>query len=87
MRVLKDGTIRYKPSAVAHAERMSRPPQPLPVLRRQSKTRIYTGCGWTKATVMESSSSALTVKTDAGKTVTVFDQRNVETDAGFNWKG
>ena len=77
-RTLKDGTWKPAPSASKRSERMSRPPTPMNVLRKQTEVKVFMGAGWTKGTVVESTKQYCTVYLTQGRRqVTVRDQRNL----------
>lgn len=80
MRVLKDGTVKYKPSAYKNYERLSKPSFPLPKLAVGTKVQIYLGAGWSVASVVNSTQTRCVVRLPMGnRLVTVNDARNIRT--------
>lgn len=78
MRVLKDGTVKYKNSAYKEYERLSKPSFPLPRLTKGSKVQVYLGAGWGSGYVVDSSQDRCIVRLSMGnRTVTVFDARSI----------
>jgi hypothetical protein len=78
MRILKDGTVKYKPSAYKTAERLSGAPFPLPKFVKGSKVQVYMGAGWSAASVVESNQTHCVVRLTVGnRLITVHDARNI----------
>lgn len=78
MRVLKDGTVKYKNSSYKEYERLSMPSFPLPKFSKGTKVQVYLGAGWGSGYVLESSQDRCVVRLSMGsRTVTVFDARSV----------
>lgn len=46
MRTLKNGEVRYKPSAYKEAERLAADPLPMASYAKGTKVQVYTGHGW-----------------------------------------
>ena len=81
MRVLSDGTIKYKPSVMKAVEWMTQDPLPMRSIRKQTSVKVFMGAGWSKGTVVSWSSSGITVYLAREKrTVTVRDNRNLKED-------
>ena len=81
MRVLSDGTIKYKPSVMKAVEWMTQEPLPMRSMRKGTNVKIFMGAGWAKGTVVSWSSSGITVYLAREKrTVTVRDNRNLKED-------
>lgn len=79
MRVLKDGTVKYKASAYKEYNRLAQPMFPLPIYPRGSKVKVYMGCGWSTAIVMQSQQNSCVVKLSVGnRIITVFDARTIQ---------
>jgi hypothetical protein len=78
MRTLKDGTVKFKPSAVAAAERMAQNPTPLPIYRRNTTVRVFMGAGWQQGAVVDSTKERCVVELiKVRRSVTVYDSRNI----------
>lgn len=78
MRVLKDGTVKYKNSSYKEYERLSMPAFPLPKFSKGSKVQVYLGAGWGSGYVVDSSQDRCIVRLSMGnRTITVFDARSV----------
>lgn len=78
MRVLKDGTVKYKNSAYKEYERLAMPSFPLPKLKKGSKVQVYLGAGWGSGYVVESYQDRCVVRLSMGnRTITVFDARSI----------
>lgn len=81
MRVLSDGTIKYKPSVMKAVEWMTQEPLPMRSMRKGTNVKIFMGAGWSKGTVVNWASSGITVYLAREKrTVTVRDNRNLKED-------
>lgn len=84
MRILQDGTMKFKPSTLKAMEWMQQDPQPMRSIRKQTSVKIYCGGGWVKAVVVQWSSTGITCyvpRNAKGKqTVTVRDNRNIKTE-------
>lgn len=80
MRVLKDGTVKYKPSAYKEYDRLSRPAFPLPRFTKGARVQVYMGAGWSSGSVIESSQNQCVVNLSMGnRLVTVRDARSIRT--------
>lgn len=80
MRVLKDGTVKYKPSAYKNYERLAKPAFPLPRFPVGTKVQIYLGAGWSVASVVNSTQTQCVVRLPMGnRLITVHDARNIRT--------
>jgi len=78
MRTLKDGTVKYKPSAYKESERLSRPSFPLPRFTKGTRVQIYMGAGWSSGNVIESSQNHCVVMLTVGsRLITVRDARSI----------
>jgi hypothetical protein len=81
MRVLADGTIKMKPSALKAAEWYQQEPLPMRSMRKGTSVKIFMGAGWAKGSVVNWASSGITVYLAREKrTVTVRDNRNIRTE-------
>lgn len=79
MRVLKDGTVKYKASAYKEYNRLSQPIFPMPIFSKGSRVKVYMGCGWSTATVLESRQHMCVVRLSVGnRIVTVSDARSIQ---------
>jgi hypothetical protein len=79
MRILADGTMKPKPSAVKAAEWMAQDPLPMRVMRKGTRVKVFCGAGWDKGKVVEWKSSGITVYLDRRKkTVCCRDNRNIK---------
>lgn len=79
MRVLKDGTIKYKPSAYKEYNRLAQPVFPMPIYMKGSKVRVFMGCGWSTGLVLESQQHSCVVKLSLGnRIITVYDARSIQ---------
>jgi len=64
--------------AASELERLSGPVHPLPVLRRGSEVKVYTGAGWAKGKVNNSTRDCCTVyMTQQRRTTRCHDARNI----------
>ena len=80
MRVLKDGTVKYKPSAYKESQRLGASSFPLPRFVKGTRVQIYMGAGWSTATVVESTQAHCVVQISINnRMVTVRDARNIRT--------
>ena len=52
MRILKDGTIKSKPSAIKAAEWMKQKPLPMRSFRKGEEVYVFMGAGWEKGKVL-----------------------------------
>ncbi len=81
MRILADGTMKPKPSALKAAEWYQQEPLPMRVMRKQTSVKVFMGAGWEKGSVVEWRASGITVYLPRKKkTVTVRDNRNLKED-------
>lgn len=79
MRKLKDGTVKYKPSALKEAERLSQSPQPMTVYRQFAYVEVYTGAGWRSGSVQYSDPSRCMVHLPKEQRMVVCtDNRNLK---------
>lgn len=59
--------------------RMQRPSHPMPVIGRGQQVHVYTGAGWSKGTVQESSRDRCSVHLSReNKTTVCRDARNIK---------
>jgi len=78
MRTLKDGTVKYKPSAYKEYERLSKPSFPLPRFAKGTRVQVYMGAGWSSGNVVESSQNECIVSLSMGnRVITVRDARSI----------
>lgn len=78
MRKLKDGTVKYKPSALKEAERMAQSPFPMPLFTVGSKVQVYLGAGFGTGYVVSSSQDRCVVRLTTGnRPITVYDARSI----------
>lgn len=78
MRKLKDGTIKYKASALKAAEWYQQEPLPMRSMRKGTRVKVFCGAGWDKGKVVEWKPSGITVYLDRRKkTVCCRDNRNI----------
>ena len=81
MKTLKDGTVKYKPSAVKAAEWYQQDPLPMRSMRKKTPVRVFMGAGWSKGSVVEWTAGGITVYlTRERRTVCVRDNRNIKTE-------
>ena len=82
MRQLKDGTVKYKASAIKAAEWMAQDPLPMRVMRKRTSVKVFMGAGWEKGSVIDWRANGITVYLPRKKkTVTVRDNRNIKEDS------
>jgi hypothetical protein len=82
MRVLKDGTIKYKASALKAAEWMAQSPLPMRSFRKNDEVYVFMGAGWDKGKVINWSRDGVSVwLARKQKTAVVRDNRNIKTPA------
>ena len=82
MRILADGTMKPKPSAVKAAEWMTQDPLPMRVMRKQTSVKVFMGAGWEKGTVVQWTAGGITVYLPRKKgNTTVRDNRNIKEDS------
>jgi hypothetical protein len=78
MRTLKDGTVKFKPSALKEAARMAASPLPMDAYRRGTRVAVYLGAGWSTGTVESSTRERCVVWLGkAQRRVSCSDNRNV----------
>lgn len=78
MRRLKDGTVKYKPSAHKEGERLARPPLPMDVYPKGTKLSVYVAAGWATGYVRFSSPKMCTLAlAKDNRNVTCTDNRNL----------
>lgn len=79
MRRLKDGTIKYKPSALKEAERLAGSPLPMDVYPKGTKLSVYIAAGWALGYVRFSSPKMCTLAlAKDNRLVTCTDNRNLK---------
>lgn len=79
MKKLKDGTIRYKKSAIQKANDFSINPFPLRIYRKGQKVQVFMGCGYSTAFVVESFQDRCVVRlARTGRVLSVYDQRSIK---------
>lgn len=79
MRVLKDGTIKYKASAYKESDRLSGDPFPLPRFPVGTKVKVYMGAGWSIGYVVDSKQDKCVVRLSVGqRSITVNDARCIQ---------
>ena len=82
MRQLKDGTLKFKPSAVKAAEWMQQEPLPMRSMRKFTPVKVYCGGGWKKGSVVEWTKDGVTVHLKREqKTVVCRDNRNIKEES------
>ena len=82
MRILKDGTAKYKASTLKAAEWYQQDPLPMRVMRKRTSVKVYMGAGWEKGSVIDWKANGITVYLPRKKkTVTVRDNRNIKEDS------
>ena len=61
-------------------QRLSKPPTPMPILRRGTPVSVYMGAGWEKGSVVDSTKRHCSVRLSrgTGRTRTCFDARNIK---------
>lgn len=78
MRVLKDGQVKYKPSAYKEVERLSQPSFPMPRFPEGTKVQVYLGAGFGTGYVVSSYQDRCVVKLVTGnRSITVYDARSI----------
>lgn len=79
MRVLKDGTVKYKKAAIKSAEWMQQDPLPMRSFRKRQEVYVFTGAAWEKGTVVSSDRKSASVwLARKQKTARVCDNRNIK---------
>ena len=82
MRILKDGTIKYKKSALDHAEWMAQDPLPMRSFRKGTLVKVFMGAGWSKGKVVQWATDGVTVYlTRERRNCRVCDNRNIKEDS------
>lgn len=82
MRKLKDGTVKYKPSAMKEQQRLSESPQPMTLYRRFASVEVYVGSGWRAGSVQLSTSSRCSVFLfKEQRNIVCYDNRNIRPKA------
>lgn len=78
MRKLKDGTVKYKPSAYKEVERLTKPATPMDVYPKGTKLSVYIAAGWALGYVRFSSPKmcVLALAKD-NRQITCTDNRNL----------
>jgi hypothetical protein len=78
MRVLKDGQVKFKASALKEAARLAAPPFPMDAYRKGTRVQVYVGAGWSTGTVENSSRDRCVVwLSKSQRRVSCADNRNV----------
>lgn len=78
MRILKDGTIKYKESAIRAAEWYQQTPLPMRSFRKGQFVKIFMGAGWSKGKVVQWTKDGVTARlTREQRNVVVRDNRNI----------
>lgn len=78
MRVLKNGDVKYKPSAYKDYERLSGPMFPMPIYKKDQKVQVYLGAGFGTGYVVSSYQDRCVVKLVTGnRSITVYDARSI----------
>lgn len=81
MRVLSDGTIKYKPSALKAAEWMAQAPLPMRSFRKGTIVKVFMGAGWDKGKVIQWTKDGVSVWLQRkSRSVVVRDNRNIKED-------
>ena len=79
MRVLSDGTIKYKPSAMKAAEWYQQPALPMRSMRKGTNVKVFCGASWDSGKVVNWDQNGITVYLDKRKkTVCCRDNRNIK---------
>ena len=82
MRILKDGTIKYKASALKAAEWMQQQPLPMRSFRKGTFVKVFMGAGWDKGKVVSWTKDGVSVwLLRKQKTVVVRDNRNIKEES------
>ena len=82
MRILRDGTIKYKKSALDHAEWMAQDPLPMRSFRKGTMVRVFMGAGWSKGKVVQWTKDGVSVwLLRKQQTVVVRDNRNIKEES------
>ena len=82
MRQLKDGTLKFKPSAVKAAEWMQQEPLPIRSMRKGTPVKVYCGGGWKTGSVVEWTKDGVTVHLKREqRTVVCRDNRNLKEES------
>ena len=82
MRRLKDGSFKFKPSAVKAAEWMKQAPLPMRSLRKGTLVKAYCGGGWKSGKVIQWTKDGVTVWLQREqKTIVVRDNRNLKEES------
>lgn len=82
MRILKDGTIKYKASAMRAAEWYQQPPLPMRSFRKQQLVKVFMGAGWSKGKVVQWTKDGVTVRLiREQRNVVVRDNRNIREES------
>ena len=78
MQVLKNGQVKYKPSAYKEAERLSGPIFPMPRYPEGTKVQVYLGAGFGTGHVIASHQDRCVFKLITGsRSITVTDARSI----------
>ena len=82
MRQLKDGTLKFKPSAVKAAEWMQQDPLPMRSFRKGTLVKVYCGGGWKAGKVVQWTKDGVSVYLKREqKTVICRDNRNLKEES------
>lgn len=78
MRVLKNGEVRYKPSAYKESSRLDAQPQPMKLYPKGTRVKVYLGRGWGTGYVVSSDTTRCCIfLAKEQKTVVCVDNRNL----------
>jgi len=79
MKILKDGTVKYKPSAYNEQNRLLKPSFPMPILSKGQKVKVFMGAGWSSAYVISSAQDCCVVELAMGnRRITIRDARSIQ---------
>ena len=81
MRILKDGTVKFKASAVKASEWYQQAPLPMRSFRKGQLVKVFMGAGWSKGSVIQWTKDGVTVRLKREqRNVVVRDNRNIKED-------
>ena len=82
MRRLRDGSLKFKPSAVKAAEWMKQDPLPMRSFRKGTLVKVLTGMGWKAGKVVQWTKEGVSVHLKREqKTVVCRDNRNIKEES------
>jgi hypothetical protein len=82
MRTLKDGTVKFKGSAIKAAEWMQQEPLPMRSFRKGTMVKVFMGAGWEKGKVLQWTKDGISVwLSRRQKSVVVRDNRNIKEES------